>query len=186
MSPQFVVFSLPRSRSLWLSTFLAHGNRSVGHDLGAQSGSVADFVERFNQMDGTCETGAAFAWRLLRRYWPEIRFVVVNRDPTEVAASLERLGLSGYLPEMETRLHQMAEISAQPGTLTVEYGDLAKFEPCNAIFEHCNGSDAPWSWWNELDRTNIQLDLPAWLESLRQNQPNIEAMKSEIAAQLHA
>jgi hypothetical protein len=114
-----VVFSLPRSRSTWLSMFLSYDGTVIGHDVGVDCATPEEFLERLG--DGTCETGAAFAWRLLRQARPDVKFVVVHRDPAEVSASLDRFGLTGTLPEMRDREMLLGQIAEQPGTMVVSY-----------------------------------------------------------------
>ncbi len=68
----FIVLSLPRSRSTWLSLFLSH-EAQIGHDIGADCSSVAEFMSSIGA--GTCETGAAFAWPLIKRLSPDIKVI---------------------------------------------------------------------------------------------------------------
>ena len=57
----FLVFGLPRSRTAWLSHFLAPSPGAVGHDTGIDCKSISDFIGQFygrDRLAGTCETGA--------------------------------------------------------------------------------------------------------------------------------
>lgn len=181
MSP-FVVFSLPRSRSAWLSVYLSRGGAAVGHDIGSECAAPADFFAKLG--DGTCETGAAFAWRLIRQQLPDARFVVVRRNVAEVDTALRRFGLEGYLPELERRDGFLAEIAAQPGTLSVPYAALPLFDACADIFEHCRGQKADLAWWERLDRLNIQVDMPRQIARLRANHARLEELKLAVAEQV--
>src|SRR6185503_11458650 len=79
-SAPFVLFSLPRSRSAWLSVLLSRPGALVGHDIGIGCAQPEDFAQRLrSDLAGTCETGAAFAWRLIRWLVPDARFAVVRR-----------------------------------------------------------------------------------------------------------
>lgn len=176
----FIVFSLPRSRSTWLSMFLSYDGREIGHDIGPDCASVADFFARLG--DGTCETGAAFAWPVIRRLRPDIRFVVVRRDPFEVNESLERFGIRNQLIEMQRRSDHLEDIAGLPGTLTVSYEDLAKPNVCGALFEHCLDEPFDHGWWNRLDPLNIQVDMPKQLAKLIRNGDRIAALKAEVEA----
>lgn len=180
MTAPFVVFSLPRSRSTWLSVFLGAPDAVVAHDLGPQVSSPAEFAWRLtNDFVGTCETGAAFAWRLIRRLVPGVRFAVVRRDPASVIASLERFGLTGYGPEMEARMAALAEISAQPETLTIDFASLSDERACAELYRHCVGKPPPPLWWRHLDPINIQVDMTRQLEFLRAHGLRITAVKDE-------
>lgn len=178
MTP-FFVFSLPRSRSAWISAFLSGDGAFIGHDVGAECGSVGEFIGMMSNLAGTCETGAAFAWRLLRQVWPDARFAVVRRDPEDVCRSLARFGLDGFLPEMMARWAQLEEISALPGTLTVSFDDLRSFEACAELYEFCTRRRLSVDWWRGMEAQNIQVDMPVQLALLQQNAPRIAALKTE-------
>lgn len=169
----FVVFSLPRSRSAWLSVFL-----DGGHDIGAECSEPADFVQRLNGLNGTCETGAAFAWPLIRQEIPLARFAVVFRDPEEVAASLRRFGLDGYIQEMFTRHGHLIRIAQQPGTFACRYDDLRDTDCCRALHEHCLGEPMDVARWERLDRLNIQVDMGRQIGLLAEGHSRIENLKA--------
>lgn len=177
MSP-FIVFSLPRSRSTWLSLFLSYGGRQIGHDIGVESSSPADFFDRLSA--GTCETGAAFAWRAIKKLRPDVKFAVVLRDPLDVAKSLERLGAPNMLAEMQARDDDLWDILTVPGTLALEYDQLATEAGCREIFEFCTGEPFDAAWWRRFDPINIQVDIPKQFARLAQNRETIEALKADV------
>jgi hypothetical protein len=177
MNNPFVVFSLPRSRSAWLSVLLSGPGAVIGHDSGPQTNNVAEFIAAVD--GGTCETGAAFAWPLIRRMLPDAKFAVVRRDPAQVVQSLARFGLHGYEDELADRVRQLDQISAQPGTLSVEFEDLANEDACAQLYDHCLGRPMPRGWWRHLDPINIQVDMRRQLQLLASRQPQIAALKAE-------
>lgn len=156
MTP-FVVFSLPRSRSAWLSTLMSAPDRIIGHDIAATSETMDDFMARLGA--GSCETGMAFAWRAIRRRSPDVRFAVVRRDPAEVIESLDWFGLTGLDAEIRRRDAQLDEIAAQPGTLSFLYRELSQQDACGRLYEHCLAKPMPTAWWQALDPLNIQVDM---------------------------
>lgn len=158
--------------------FLSYEGREIGHDIGPDCASVADFFARLG--DGTCETGAAFAWPLIRRLRPDIRFAVVRRDPFDVNASLERFGIRNQLVEMQRRSDQLEDIAGLPGTLSVEYEHLAHASVCGKLFEHCLGESFDIDWWRRLDPLNIQVDMDKQLAKLIRNTDRIAALKAEV------
>lgn len=171
----FIVFSLPRSRSTWLSLFLSYAGRQVGHDVGIDCETPAEFLEAVG--DGSCETGAAFAWRLIRRERPDMKFAVVRRSPWEVASSLSRLGVGDQTAEMAERGRSLSEISALPGVLTLDYHDLAKRDGCAALFEHCLGVPFDVAWWRRWEGLNVQVDIEQMKDKLRRNYDAIQNLK---------
>src|SRR5258706_482392 len=64
--PPFIVFTLPRSRTFWLSRFLSGDGttKPCGHDVGAMVDTLADAKTVITEaLVGTVETGSMLAWR---------------------------------------------------------------------------------------------------------------------------
>jgi len=177
MTP-FVIFSLPRSRSTWLSLFLSYGGLLIGHDVGVDSESIPDFIDRMKP--GTCETGAAFAWPVIREYLPMSKFVTVRRDRDEVCDSLARFGLSGFQDEMRVRDCHLDDIERLPGTKRFFYEDLARMEVCADLFTHCLEKPFDVSWWQRMDALNIQVDMSKQMRKLIHNRGQIESLKDDV------
>jgi hypothetical protein len=119
---------------------------------------------------GTCETAAAPFWRLLPKYRPDARVVVVRRPVEEVVESLMRLDMGGEFafdrPELiramwrfDAKLRQMA--LRLPNVLSVEFSDLKQESVCARIFEHCLPYKHDSEWWQTLDAMNLQCSMPA-------------------------
>lgn len=178
----FVVFSLPRSRSAWLSLFLSYAGREVGHDIGPDCASVGQFMAKIG--DGTCETGAIFAWPLIRRLRPDLKLAIVRRDPHEVTESLERFGVHDQLIEMQRRSDFLEDLSAQRGVVTVDYEDVSHASGCKRLFEHCLDEEFDLGWWRRFDPINIQVDMDKQIAKLVNNRARIEALKAEVEASL--
>ena len=179
MPAPFIVFSLPRSRSTWLGVFLSRPDAICGHDIGPTCDHPGEFIAKLREeVVGTCETGAAFAWKLIRRELPEARFAVIRRDPAEVVRSLERCGVTGQEGEIWGRARDLDRICAEPGTLAIDYADLARPEVCAALYRHCRGEPMPRAWWAALDPVNIQVDMGRQLGMLAARRTQIEALKA--------
>ncbi len=174
MAP-FIIFSLPRSRSAWLSVFLSAPGRIVGHDIGTECARPADFFAKLGP--GTCETGAGFAWRYIRRERPDIRFIVVRRDPEAVIASLDNHGLFGFRDEIMKRDGELDAISCLPGTLTVAFEDLAYMDGCAKVYRACIDRNLDPVWWKHMDLLNIQVDLPRQMAKTMANWEGISNLK---------
>lgn len=183
--PPFVIFSLPRSRSAWLSAFLSRPGALVGHDTGIGCARPEDFADRLRvDLAGTCETGAAFAWRLIRQMLPEARFAVIRRPVGEVIDSLRRQGLYGLDAEMERRDALLDEIAAEPRTLSLRVEQLSDRFFCGGLYEFCMGQWMEAGWHAHMDALNVQVDLPTRLRTLAENAERIAALKAEVERQL--
>lgn len=181
MPAPYVIFSLPRSRSTWLSVFLSRPGALCGHDLGMTIASPDEFTTRLRgEYAGTCETGASFAWRLIRQQMPEARFAVVLRDPAEVVTSLARCGVIGVAQEIEARWNELVELSVQPGVLTLGFDDLNREAFCAELYRHCLGEAPPKGWWAHLDPVNIQVDMGRNLAALAARAAPIAALKADV------
>lgn len=183
---QFIVFSLPRSRSAWMAHFLRYGGSTCGHDIATSCSSVAEFKEKFYLLAGTCETGAVLGWRVLREEFPKAKFVVVKRDPMEVWSSLLSFGIEADLDDLVRKWVLLDVVSALPGTLTLDYDSLRHPEPCKQLFELCLDLPFDWLWWQTLSETNIQVNMGQRLQQLALNYPKIQHLKAEIAGRTAA
>lgn len=182
----FVVFSLPRSRSAWLSAFLGAPGRVVGHDIGVTCSSPSEFAWRLrNEMAGTCETGAAFAAPLIRQMIPDVRFVTIRRSITQVCASLARFGIVDVEDEMAERDMALDAIERRyPDTMRLEFADLIRPTVCGVLHQFCTGLPMDGVWWAALDALNIQVDMARQLALLHANAGQIAGLKAQAAEML--
>lgn len=167
LPPPFVVFSLPRSRSFWMSRFLSYGGFWCGHEEVAHLRSLDDVVSLLSvPWAGSCETALAVWWRLLRHYRPDARVAVVRRAVPEVIDSLMRTGqrfdLEVLKAHMRRRAAKLDQVAVRwPGVLVLDYADLATEQGCAALFEHCLPLRHDREWWARLAPVNLQIDVPA-------------------------
>ena len=178
MTP-FVIFSMPRARSFWLSRFLTHGPWLCGHDQIAHCRSLDDVTSWLAQpFTGTCETSAAPFWRLLP---PGVRVVTVRRPVADVAASYARAGLvfdnaqmTRLLERLECKLDQIE--ARLPNVLAIRFSDLQEEETCAAVFEHCLGVPHDHAWWQAAAACNIQINMTHMLRHFRAHLPQLEKL----------
>lgn len=166
MHPPFVIYSLPRSRSFWLSRYLNYGGWTCGHDEARYIRGLDDVKSWLAQpCVGTVETAASPFWRLLPA---TAKVVVIRRPIAEVVASLSRTGLSFDAERLDQRLryldHKLDQIEKRtPGVLSVKFADLADEATCAKVFEHCLPFKHESERWARLSAMNLQTDLPALL-----------------------
>lgn len=192
-SRSFIIYTLGRSRSAWLSRFLTHGAWHCFHEIGIKMRSLDDVREFFSwPYVGTIESGAAHGSHLLQHMVPDLKQVVIRRPVEDVVASYLALDLKGLFvydePALWKAMHRAAReldrISDQPGVLTVDYADLDTFEGCARVFEFCFGYQPLMFHWLEWAFRNVQMDVPAHLMEYRENRAEIEAFKSECKREL--
>jgi hypothetical protein len=177
----FVVFSLPRSRSAWLSVLLSANGGPVGHDIGIETDTPDDFIQELKARGGTCETGAAFAWRQIKAAIPNVKFAVVARDPDEVIKSLAKFGLTNYDEEIYKRWEQLVEIASEPDVFVCDYQNLNDNQVVAELYKYCTGADVPLAWISKLQDMNVQVDMQARLERLQSRALDIANLKALCA-----
>lgn len=163
MTP-FVVLSLPRSRTAWLSRFLTYGDWVCGHDELRHVRSLSDVEAWFAQPAiGTCETAGAPWWRLLDRFAPGARVIVIRRPVAEVVDSLMKIGPfdRAVLETLMTRLdRKLDQIEARLPCLSIRFDELDE-EGCAKVFEYALGLPFDRLHWAALAPVNIQINMPA-------------------------
>lgn len=183
----FVVFSLPRSRTAWLSVFLSHGEWICGHDEIRHLRQLEDARSWLAQpMTGTVETAAAPFWRLVQHMRPDLRLVTIRRDPDEVAESAVRCGLASDLDmtvKVMRRLdRKLGQIERRTGARSFRFEDLKREDVCADLFEHLLPYKHDSARWAELDRTNLQINTSGLTRYVAAYRPQIERL-SGIARQ---
>ena len=179
--PSFVVFSMPRARSFWLSRDLSAGGWHCGHDEARHFRSLDDVRSWLAQpLTGTVETAAAPFWRLAMELAPDARVVVLRRPVPEVVDSLARFGFDPAVmrPVIERHDAKLAQIAARwPGALSVDSADLDNEATCARVFEHCTGLAHAPAWWRALAPLNLQYDMAAMVRYALAYAPQIERLR---------
>ena len=185
VSEPFVIFALPRSRTKWLSAFLAYGDWQCAHDQLRHCRSLDDVRSWLAQpCTGTVETAAAPHWRLLRRLAPETRVVIVRRDPADVFASLRRMPyemdwayIARELQRQDVALDEVAD--RWPQALSIAYADLAHEETCARLFQHCLPYRHDHEWWASLAQQNLQADVDGVVRDVAANTALVARLKRQ-------
>lgn len=185
----FIIFALPRSRTKWLSEWLSYDGRKVGHDIAVECATPDEFLDRLGHLDGTVETSAMLAWRLLRARLPQAKFVTVHRPVAEVRASFERLGIVPQPSDLEERdamLDALEMYEQLPGRgdafIDLWFSDLASERSRAWLFEYLTGKTFDWTW-DQSFRRNIQIDMHARMTYLAANQDRIQNLKRLVREQ---
>jgi len=177
----FIAFALPRSRTAWLSRYLAYDGRQVGHDVAARSNSIAGFFRNFDEgMAGTVETGAMMGWRLFRERFPSAPITVVRRSVQDVYLSLSQFGIFPLAGDLEARSAILDELEKEPGVLSVSFRDMYSEKSRRRVFEHCLGRRWDQEWDARWAPVNVQVDVAVAMRAVAANQDAIVAMKEEV------
>lgn len=187
----FVVFGLPRSRTAWLAKFLSYREWHCGHDELRHCRSLDDVQAWFSQQaTGTVETAGAPWWRLLERFAPDAKVVVVRRPVEEVLDSLTRLAgfdvpaLTRAICQLDCKLDQIA--ARVPNVLSVQFADLEKEETCAALFEHCLPYKHDSEHWAQLAAVNVQINFAALIRYTAAYKPALDKLAAIAKQQVLA
>lgn len=178
MNP-FIVYALPRSRTVWLSHFLTYGNWKCFHDIVVDLHSIDNIALCLQQpYVGTVETAMVDGWQAIKQAMPSAKIVVVSRPVTEVNNSLRKFGIN-VLHQLIHRKSKLDEICSKETVLLVQYEDLDKEEVCKQIFEYCLEQPFDRDWWLAIKDANIQLDIEKRLLKIEKNRAGIDKLKAE-------
>lgn len=182
----FIIFSLPRSRTTWLSKFLSYGQWHCGHDELRHMRGLDDVKSWLAQpFTGSVETAAAPWWRLLKKYRPDVRMLVIRRSVEDVVGSLMRLELGFDRAEMTKLMRsldaKLAQIERRMDAPSVRFEDLNDIRYCSAIFQFCLDrpfdKEATWRY-AQLRDQNIQCSMSALIRYAAAFRPQMEKMKA--------
>jgi hypothetical protein len=181
MQKPFIILALPRSRTAWLAAFLSYPPRRCGHDIGAESASVQDFLNRLAKFDGTVETGAVVGWRLIKHLIPQATVICIRRPVLDIKQSLRAFGIRPIAGELESRRVMLDECAASPGVQSFDFAELDDPLICRVIFERCLGSWLDPKWYRRFATRNIQIDVAEQYRKLIEGRDRLEAFKTQVA-----
>ncbi len=178
MAAPFLVFSLPRSRSAWLSNLLTYDGAFCGHELMAEFPTPEALSQALTSSEmvffGNADTSQSLHFERLVELMPEAKMVAIMRPVEEVMASVEKLGLPCSRERMQPFVEAMERVADAPDVLTVNYGDLSDEGVCESIVRHC----CPGIWHDHkrcqmLQDFNIQITKPRWAELFKLANANV-------------
>ena len=184
----FIIFSLPRSRSAWLSRFLTYGEWTCGHDEIRHARSMDDVRTWFTQPNiGTAETAGAPWWRLVEKIAPGVKVLVVRRPVEEVVDSYRRMEMGVDLDALRVGLSRLDKKLSQieyrmPEVLSVAFDSLREEETCARVFEHCLPYCHDHEWWKLLSPLNVQIDMRQLLKYYSAHKPQLDKL-TKVAKQ---
>ena len=135
MAPFFIA-SLPRTRSVWVSTLLTHGAVWCGHEvLSPHDGEMV--VPEGVDHAGAIGSDVIVFESHLRLSHPGARMAVLVRSPVSVVASLRRCGIPARIADIRM-LHDMALAVAEKWNAPVFHAKLLDSAiHVEALWEHC-------------------------------------------------
>ena len=191
----FLILSLPRSRTTWLSRFLTYGDWVCGHEEARHMRSIDDIRTWFTQPNvGSVETAVAPFWRMIEKIAPNANLVTIRRPVADVVESLlavpgckfDRDHLTAAMHRHDRKLDQ---IERRTGALQIPYDSLRRAEVCRMIWRMCLSHQWDYEHWSALAQENVQCDLRAMLRYAEAYRPSLERLalivKHRILTSMH-
>ena len=173
MSGNFIVVGLPRSRTAWLAKFLSYDQVRCQHEPSLRFESIIDLDFYFSDPHAAAsDCMMTWLWRDILKVRPAARFVVIRRPRIEVEASLAKLGItlpSWFLEKMDRRLDEIVVEAGRGRVMRKAFHELAEEDHCRDVFQYCLGREFDPDWWAMLKDANIQSNIKATLEILKDN-----------------
>lgn len=185
----FIVLSLPRSRTYWAARWLSYPGKNVGHDLAIQCDNVKQFIDSYsNGMDGSVETGAMIGWRLLKHELPNLKTLVVFREPREVLASLAKFGVEGDWIEYEikSRYYVLEGIASCAGVKRMHWMDYSSITHAEQAWEFLLDVPFDFDWWSSMVRTRLEINMKERMQATIARRDKIAALKIDMLARQQA
>lgn len=182
----FIIYSLPRSRSAWLSHYLnyplARPLQPVVHNMAVMCSSVENFVKAYVEKGlwGSVEPNGIVGWQLLRREMPDLKTVVVRRPLQDVYNSITQIGMHPILAGLAERNEMLEALAMQPGVYSVDFAALNTPEMCKWLFEYCLELEFDFDWWSSLNTLNIQVDLESASKVMPEMERNFALFQADI------
>lgn len=185
----FIILSLPRSRSYWLSRLLSYNGDICRHDSVLQLRSLEDLQNWFHPgLYGVVETAGIAYWRLLLDLHPGIKVVIIKRSLIDVVNSimttdqpLTRKQIVKAMSRLETKLNQIA--SRVPNSLVLDYYSLDKEEIIEKLWNFCMPYSFPREHWLSLKGINLQVSVTKTIEYVRDNYAELNYLYNQVRQQ---
>ena len=174
----FVIYTAGRSRTAWLSKFLTYGECRCHFEMASHWHSIPEVFRFFSKRgNGTAETAIAPGWRLLDRYIPDHRRVVIRRPIDEIVESLvsavggrNSFDIKTLRKTITYHRRCLDQISLLPKTLTFDFVELSREDACATLFEHCLPYKFDREWWLRWSQKNVQVDVVEFAKKLDHEQ----------------
>jgi len=167
MSKQkFFILGNCRSRTYWLSKFLATPGAKVGHDASCEFKNLDDLLS--SDYDGFCDTALGVHWRDLPG-----KVIVIDRCYKESIKSLNKIGLGETW--LTKRVSSALELAKEVYP-SIQYNRLSNEATCKRLFEYLTGQPFNVERWKELSSTNLTAPIEAYRDRFTKHEANFEPL----------
>jgi hypothetical protein len=171
----FVVLSLPRSRSFWVSRFLSYGGRRVAHDPSRFFTGPDDIAKYFRDpAAGAVDTALGLVWSGI----PGVKVATIWRPVYEVESRLRALGR----PQREQAIQRLDDkLSAIPAA-RFEFHSLGVEAEARRLFQYCLEQPFDRDWWLKFRGVTLECDRAEYEADVVRNIAGIQATYGRSAS----
>lgn len=167
MTPVFIL-SLPRSRTAWLATFFCYGESYAFHEGLLRCKSPNDLKTLFEATGKdvvvNSDCGNILFLEQIQQLFPNAKYIVVERDYSEVSNELMEIGLPDTgIVRLSVDLLEQAKRQLNP--MVVQYDRLDK-ETCRAMCDYIGVSFDELRW-EMLDGLDIRIIVDKKVENVK-------------------
>jgi hypothetical protein len=120
----FIILSLPRSRTAWLSLYLTLAGLPCEHELIGTSDSFEAAIAKIKSKGiGSCDTSQIFRLKELKDQL-DPRILIIKRNVNDVIDSLSKIGITGIDEFIIKQAQLIEEASQDKEALTIKYEDI--------------------------------------------------------------
>jgi hypothetical protein len=157
----YLILSLPRSRTFWLSKLLA-----CHHDPSRFFADRRAAIDWINAGHSGIDTALGLIWHdIAPALRHDLMVAVIHRPMEDVVASLERVGVTPPVPmlaELAGRLHKVAGMH-------LSYSQVETYDGCARLAYWCTGMPLDMDRWEEAECVPVECDRAAYRRDAFQN-----------------
>jgi hypothetical protein len=120
MTPQFFVFCLPRSRSLWVANFLTWGSAFCWHEAWVGCRTTDDFEQKMHGRTGACGSDNLLFSDWIFETYPNAKCVYLTRSLDAINLSLDPITGHPLESELVIKSHRVAQEVVDRGGIAIE------------------------------------------------------------------
>ena len=171
MNPIFVL-SYPRSRTCWLTTYLAGAGEMAYHELWRRFATMED-MKTFMDSKGigsvvNVDCSNWFFVDEIRQAYPHAQFIRIDRDADGVLQSLrEVFGEQDYAPMMDAYEEVIARTTVRP-VVTVDFDQWTPSESLR-IWKAVSNHQIDPEWHEHMHDMDVQITMDAIKRGMEQN-----------------
>lgn len=177
----YLVLSLPRSRSFWLSRLLG-----CAHDPSRFFKTAADIGGYFQTHDGAVDTGMALIMGKTLKVVPNLRVITIRRSVDDCLKSILNLPfiISDYdkLCDRLVAIDECLDELESWGANSIQFDDLNDYTICDDLVSRCTGLGLNRVQFDDMRAVNLQADLGAVLNDLAKNHEGMQCVYGDISS----